>query len=110
MKTVIKFLSICLLSFSLVACSATPIKETKVIELPRLNPNLPPEVTTQNIEWKVMTPTDLKKANVTLYTLTPEEFTKLSGNLTEMYRYILQIKETVKFYREQNTASQVNPK
>lgn len=104
-KKLLPFVLVLILS----ACNTLP-SPTKIEQLPKLNPNLPVEVVAQPVQIKPMTTTDLRVVSgvpgTVLYTLTPAEFEKLSGNVTEMYRYILQAKELIKFYREQNNSTQ----
>jgi len=109
MKSIYKIFTVGLI-LSLAACgSADVVTDTKTIDTPHLNYNLPPAVSVQPIQWKVYTATDLKKLstdkNVVLFTLTKQEYEKLGRNMAEVHRYILQLKDTVNVYRTQNAAT-----
>lgn len=91
---------------SLSACSDMPIKETTTIDIPTLDANVPQATGLEDVNWKVYTADDLiviaSDKDVVLFTLTKEEYEKMGRNIVEMRRYILQLKQTVIFYRNQN--------
>ena len=107
MKHAIKLILVSVL-LSLAACSTAPT-QTTIIDTPHLNPNLPPQVELQSVQFKVYTATDLKRLstqkNVVLFTLTPEQYAILGKNLVAVHGYILELKQTVIFYKNQNTAT-----
>lgn len=111
------FLLIGLLGFVSACDNTETITQTKLIETPRLNPNLPPAVNLDKINWKVYDKEGLSKltlapGDVVLFTVTPDQAEKLGKNQVDIQRYILQLKETVIFYQNQNKTvdSKKNPK
>lgn len=92
---------------SLTACGDSQlIKETTTIDIPTIDANLPQATDLEDVDWKVYTSDDLKiienSNGVVLFTLTQPEYEKLGRNLVELRRYIMQLKQTVVFYRNQN--------
>lgn len=111
MKMVLKYIAIGALALSLTACGNTPISQTTIIDNPTIDPNLPTPPKLNNVNWKVQDGDDLKQSvaanpDEVLFTLTPEEDAKLNTNLTELQRYILQLKQTVLYYKHQNAPAQ----
>ncbi len=95
MNKLVKLFLVIPVIFALTACgSTTVIKETDIIETPVIHPNLPTQIDYRPVEWKIE-----KKTTENQYVLDEKNYRNLNHNILEMNRYILQIKETVKYYR-----------
>jgi hypothetical protein len=88
-----------------------PVKViTETVQLEIYQPPLPPEIQLDDVQWFVLTESNLqdKIAEVKSYTgadfvvfgMTPQSYENMSYNFQEMRRYIRQQTEIIKYYRE----------
>ena len=94
----------------LTSCAGTTIVQTKVIEVPKIDPPLPDPIIVQNVSWHIYNSQELiqlatQQKDIILYTMTPNQVQTLGYNLSEIQRYVLQSKQVILFYRSQNAES-----
>ena len=98
----------------LVGCSSTPIKEvvikTKPIEIEIAQPERPREVKLERPEWFVVNTSNLQEFlekvreiqsdEPVFFAFTPQDYEKMSYNLQEIRRYVLQQNEIIVYYEK----------
>lgn len=83
---------------------------TETVQLEIYQPPLPPEIQLDDVQWFVLTESNMqdKVAEVKRFTgsefvvfgLTPQSYENMAYNLQEIRRYIRQQTEIIKYYRE----------
>ena len=98
----------------LVGCSSTPVKEvvikTKPIEIEIAQPARPREVKLERPEWFVVNSSNLQEFlervreiqsdEPVFFAFTPQDYEKMSYNLQEIRRYVLQQNEIIVYYEK----------
>ena len=98
----------------LVGCSSTPIKEvvikTKPIEIEIAQPERPREIKLERPEWFVVNSSNLEEFlekvrkiqsdEPVFFAFTPQDYEKMSYNLQEIRRYVLQQNEIIVYYEK----------
>ena len=98
----------------LVGCSSTPVKEvvikTKPIEIEIAQPERPREVKLERPEWFVVNTSNLQEFlekvrqiqsdEPVFFAFTPQDYEKMSYNLQEIRRYVLQQNEIIVYYEK----------
>ena len=98
----------------LVGCSSTPVKEvvikTKPIEIEIAQPERPREVKLERPEWFVVNSSNLQEFlervreiqsdEPVFFAFTPQDYEKMSYNLQEIRRYVLQQNEIIVYYEK----------
>ena len=100
--------------FFITACATTPVKEivikTKPIEIEIAQPDRPSEIKLERPEWFVVNRENLsgfldevKKIqgdSPVFFAFTPQDYEKMSYNLQELRRYLLQQTEIIVYYEK----------
>ena len=98
----------------LVGCASTPVKEvvikTKPIEIEIAQPDRPREVKLERPEWFVVNSSNLQEFlekvrkiqsdEPVFFAFTPQDYEKMSYNLQEIRRYVLQQNEIIVYYEK----------
>ena len=98
----------------LVGCASTPVKEvvikTKPIEIEIAQPDRPREVKLERPEWFVVNTSTLEEFlekvrkiqsdEPVFFAFTPQDYEKMSYNLQEIRRYVLQQNEIIVYYEK----------
>ena len=98
----------------LVGCASTPVKEvvikTKPIEIEIAQPERPREVKLERPEWFVVNTSNLQEFlekvrkiqsdEPVFFAFTPQDYEKMSYNLQEIRRYVLQQNEIIVYYEK----------
>jgi hypothetical protein len=84
-----------------VTVRTNPLKDIQID-----HPPMPRQLELRDVEWKVLTPEKMEEilnspynGDVVYYAVTPEGYEKLSLNLQELKRYIIQQQEIIIYYR-----------
>jgi len=88
-----------------------PVKViTETIQLEIYQPPLPPEIQLDDVQWFVLTESNLQDkirevksftgADFVVFGMTPQSYENMAYNFQEMRRYIRQQTEIIKYYRE----------
>jgi len=88
-----------------------PVKViTETVQLEIYQPPLPPEIQLDDVQWFVLTESNLEEkveevksftgADFVVFGLTPQSYENMAYNLQEIRRYIRQQTEIIKYYRE----------
>ena len=98
----------------LVGCASTPVKEvvikTKPIEIEIAQPERPREIKLERPEWFVVNSSNLEEFlekvrkiqsdEPVFFAFTPQDYEKMSYNLQEIRRYVLQQNEIIVYYEK----------
>ena len=98
----------------LVGCASTPVKEvvikTKPIEIEIAQPERPREIKLERPEWFVVNSSNLQEFlekvrkiqsdEPVFFAFTPQDYEKMSYNLQEIRRYVLQQNEIIVYYEK----------
>ena len=98
----------------LVGCASTPVKEvvikTKPIEIEIAQPERPREIKLERPEWFVVNSSNLEEFlekvrkiqsdEHVFFAFTPQDYEKMSYNLQEIRRYVLQQNEIIVYYEK----------
>lgn len=88
-----------------------PVKViTETVQLEIYQPPLPPEIQLDDVQWFVLTESNLQEkireiksftgSDFVVFGLTPQSYENMAYNLQEIRRYIRQQTEIIKYYRE----------
>ncbi len=88
-----------------------PVKViTETVQLEIYQPPLPPEIQLDDVQWFVLTESNLQDkisevksftgADFVVFGMTPQSYENMAYNFQEMRRYIRQQAEIIKYYRE----------
>lgn len=88
-----------------------PVKViTETVQLEIYQPPLPPEIQLDDVQWFVLTESNLQDkirevksftgADFVVFGMTPQSYENMAYNFQEMRRYIRQQTEIIKYYRE----------
>ena len=88
-----------------------PVKViTETVQLEIYQPPLPPEIQLDDVQWFVLTESNLQEkirevksftgADFVVFGMTPQSYENMAYNFQEMRRYIRQQTEIIKYYRE----------
>ena len=88
-----------------------PVKViTETVQLEIYQPPLPPEIQLDDVQWFVLTESNIEEkikevesftgADFVVFGLTPQSYENMAYNLQEIRRYIRQQTEIIKYYRE----------
>ena len=100
--------------FLLAGCASTPVKEvvikTKPIEIEIAQPERPKEIKLERPEWFVVNSSNLQEFlekvrkiqsdEPVFFAFTPQDYEKMSYNLQEIRRYVLQQNEIIVYYEK----------
>ena len=100
--------------FLLGGCASTPVKEvvikTKPIEIEIAQPERPKEIKLERPEWFVVNSSNLQEFlekvrkiqsdEPVFFAFTPQDYEKMSYNLQEIRRYVLQQNEIIVYYEK----------
>ena len=83
---------------------------TETVQLEIYQPPLPPEIQLDDVQWFVLTESNLQEkvtevkrftgADFVVFGMTPQSYENMAYNFQEMRRYIRQQAEIIKYYRE----------
>ena len=83
---------------------------TETVQLEIYQPPLPPEIQLDDVQWFVLTESNLQEkvtevkrftgADFVVFGMTPQSYENMAYNFQEMRRYIRQQTEIIKYYRE----------
>jgi hypothetical protein len=83
---------------------------TETVQLEIYQPPLPPEIQLDDVQWFVLTESNLQDkisevksftgADFVVFGMTPQSYENMAYNFQEMRRYIRQQTEIIKYYRE----------
>ena len=100
--------------FLLAGCASTPVKEvlikTEPIEIEIAQPERPKEVKLERPQWFVVNQSnleeflaeirDIQSDDPVFFAFTPQDYEKMSYNLQELRRYVLQQNEIIIYYEK----------
>ncbi len=106
--------TILVLLFIMGGCASTPVKEvvikTKPIEIEIAQPERPKEIKLERPEWFVVNSSNLQEFlekvkkiqsdEPVFFAFTPQDYEKMSYNLQELRRYVLQQNEIIIYYEK----------